>query len=126
MDSAYDWDLHLFRGFAECQHRGVSPSIFLAEKCLKLARTTYVVDCYQHLAGELGLLVNMGRQLLSFYVAFYIIYYLERVGFAWAYGIFAILSVILAVPVMLLIPYGERIRMKMGVPHPELVQNIAI
>jgi hypothetical protein len=65
----------------------------------------------------------MGRQLLSFYVAFYIIYYLERVGFAWAYGIFAILSVVLAVPVMLLIPYGERIRMKMGVPYPEAAQN---
>jgi hypothetical protein len=67
----------------------------------------------------------MGRQLLSFYVAFYIIYYLDRVGFAWTYGIFAILSVVLVVPVMLLIPYGERIRMKMGVPYPEVAQNLA-
>lgn len=69
------------------------------------------------MAGEVGTVVNLGRQLLSFYVAFYIIHYLDGVGYGWAYGIYAILSVVLAIPIMLLLIWGESIRAKMGMPY---------
>jgi hypothetical protein len=79
------------------------------------------------MAGEVGTVVNLGRQLLSFYVAFYIIHYLDKVGYGWAYGIFAVLSVVLAIPVMLLLIWGESIRAKMGIPYaPTITQRASV
>jgi hypothetical protein len=79
-------------------------------------RTVYPVDCYENRAAEVGTVVNMGRQLLSFYVTFYIHQYTDAVGYAWAYGIFAILSIIFFLPVVGLMVWGGKIRRKIGVP----------
>lgn len=50
----------------------------------------------------------------SFYVSFYLPHYTEKVGYGWAYGIFAILSVVLFLLVVLLMFKGGEIRSRLG------------
>ena len=82
-------------------------------------RVTYPVDCYENQAGEVSLLINLGRNLFSFNVSFYIRPFTLRVGYAWAYGIWAIVAVVLFLPVIGLMFWGKRWRQQMGTPRSE-------
>jgi hypothetical protein len=75
------------------------------------------------MAGEVGLVCNMGRQILSFYVTFYLTDYTTKVGYAWAYGIYAILSVVLFIPVLGLMIWGGKIRQRLGMPKPYAMEK---
>ncbi|RFU29413.1 hypothetical protein B7463_g6927, partial [Scytalidium lignicola] len=81
---------------------------------------TYPVDCYENRAGEVGVILNMGRQIFSFYVSFYLHKYTERVGYAWAYGIYAILSCVLFLPIIALMRWGGHWRKQLGSPGTDL------
>ncbi|KAJ9634830.1 hypothetical protein H2204_006063 [Knufia peltigerae] len=74
----------------------------------------YAVDCYEHAAGEVAIVLNFCRMTFSFYVSFYLPHYTEKVGYGWAYGIFAILSVVLFLLIVLLMFKGGEIRSRLG------------
>ncbi|KAJ5805815.1 uncharacterized protein N7503_003417 [Penicillium pulvis] len=92
---------------------GMGLSAF-AIQIISTVSVTYAIDCYDHAAGDVSLLYNFLRQLFSFYVPFYIHGYVTSVGYAWAFGIYAIISMCLSLPLVILNLYGTIIRNKLG------------
>ncbi|KAF9890540.1 hypothetical protein FE257_005945 [Aspergillus nanangensis] len=91
--------------------------MFITSFAIQIVSTvafTYSMDCYDYAADDVSLLYTFGRQIFSFYVAFYIHPYVTRVGYAWAFGIYAIISGCLAVPLIILSFHGTRIRIRLG------------
>jgi hypothetical protein len=106
--------------YTDCDHCRVrNPPPEAASNLLTQPRVTYPVDCYEDQAGEVSLLINLGRNLFSFNVSFYIRPFTEKVGYAWAYGIWAILAVVLFFPVIGLMVWGRRWRHELGTPRLE-------
>ncbi|KAH8804875.1 major facilitator superfamily domain-containing protein [Xylogone sp. PMI_703] len=77
---------------------------------------TYAVDCYENLAGEIGLISNVGRQLFSFNIYFYFDSFIERAGYGWVFGTFALLSFFLFGLMISLMIWGQVWRQKLGTP----------
>ncbi|KIX05595.1 uncharacterized protein Z518_06467 [Rhinocladiella mackenziei CBS 650.93] len=84
---------------------------------------TYAVDCYEHVAGEVALVLNFCRMEFAFYVSFYLPHYTKKVGYGWAFGIYAILSVMLFLPMILLMFKGGQIRKRLGTPQSDFVHH---
>lgn len=77
------------------------------------------------MAGEVALVLNFCRQIFSFYVSFYLPHYTEKVGYGWAFGIYAILAVVLFIPILVLMAKGGEIRKRLGKPRSDFVQHTA-
>jgi hypothetical protein len=105
--------------YTDCKHSCVRNSCEAAFHLLIHARVTYPVDCYENQAGEVSLLINLARNIFSFNVSFYIRPFTEKVGYAWAYGIWAIVAVVLFLPVIGLMIWGGRWRQRFGAPQWE-------
>jgi hypothetical protein len=79
--------------------------------------TTYSVDCYRPQSGYVATIFNCFRQTLSFTVPFYDMKFGARTGYAWEFGVYAIIIVVFFIPVILLGRYGTRLRERMGKPE---------
>ncbi|KIW28977.1 uncharacterized protein PV07_04828 [Cladophialophora immunda] len=77
---------------------------------------TYSVDCYTPLAAEIGLISNVGRQLCSFYVFFYLDAFIVRAGFGWVFGTYAIAITLLFGLILSLMKWGMLWRQKLALP----------
>ena len=78
---------------------------------------SYCIDCYKPQAGEVVLLLNFGRQIMSFTVGFWSLNYGEEVGFQFSGLTYALVSLLFFVPVALTIRYGEGWRNRLGQPQ---------
>ncbi|KAH8819360.1 major facilitator superfamily domain-containing protein [Xylogone sp. PMI_703] len=92
---------------------GPGLGIGIASFGLQIATTViyaYTADCYKPQSAEIGAVLNAGRNFMSFPVAFYAVPLGERIGFQWAWVLFALLNVLFFSPMILLMFKGEKWR----------------
>lgn len=77
----------------------------------------YVVDCYKPQAAQSVQLLNFTRQTMGFTVGFWSLPFGEKVGFQWSGLTYALVTFLFYIPVLVMMRYGERIRMKTGRPN---------
>jgi hypothetical protein len=79
---------------------------------------TYSIDSYRAESSETAQLFNFIRQEFGMTYAFYVVALCERIGYQWAFFMFAILGSGLGfVPIVVLMFRGERIRENLGTPR---------
>jgi hypothetical protein len=78
--------------------------------------TTYAVDCYKPQSGYVGAWFNFVRQGLSIAIPFFDFAFAAKAGYAWEFGVYGIVIVVFAIPVMGLGLYGKRIRERLAPP----------
>ncbi|KAL2272570.1 hypothetical protein FJTKL_06290 [Diaporthe vaccinii] len=71
---------------------------------------SYTTDCYKAQSAEISTLLNLFRHIFSPFLSFYVIPLGEKIGFQFAWLIFALLTVVFILPMGVLRLYGERIR----------------
>ncbi|OAP57700.1 hypothetical protein AYL99_08438 [Fonsecaea erecta] len=80
---------------------------------LQIATTVlyaYTTDCYKPQSAEISTLLNVFRQSFSCLISFYALPFGARVGIQYAWLTFALINVILLLPILLLRVYGPRWR----------------
>ncbi|OAA65309.1 Major facilitator superfamily domain, general substrate transporter [Niveomyces insectorum RCEF 264] len=96
---------------------GMATAVF-GQQIIATTCYTYAIDCYRAEGGEIALLINFIRQEIGMTFAFYVVKLCNRIGFQYAFLMFALVgSVLAALPIVVLMYRGERIREYMGVPH---------
>ncbi|KUJ22913.1 MFS general substrate transporter [Mollisia scopiformis] len=86
---------------------------------LQIASTTlyaYVSDCYKPQTPESGVLFNLSRGL-SFVVGYFALPFADRVGYFWAWFTFAAVLFSFFWPILALMRWGERWRIRLGEPR---------
>jgi len=79
---------------------------------------TYSIDSYQAESSEISMLFNFIRQVFGMTFAFYVVKMCEKIGYQWAFVLFAIFGSVLGfIPIVVLMWKGEAIREKMGKPR---------
>ena len=110
---------------AETHWAGPVMGIGIAAVGLQIISTNvyaYVTDCYKPQSSEISTLLNFGRQTFSFTLGFYMIPFAEETTFGTAWGVFAIIHVLVFLPVVALMWKGQQWRKRLGSPdfHKEL------
>ena len=83
----------------------------IASTCLY----AYVSDCYKPQTPETGVLFNLSRGT-SFVVGYFALPFAAEVGYFWAWFTFAAALVIFFLPIIALMVWGERWRVRLGAP----------
>jgi multidrug resistance protein len=79
---------------------------------------TYSIDSYRAESSETAQLFNLIRQTFGMTFAFYVVNLCNRIGYQWAFFMFAVLGSGLAfIPIVVLMFKGEQIRNKLGTPR---------
>ncbi|MCJ1302020.1 hypothetical protein MMC08_004821 [Hypocenomyce scalaris] len=79
---------------------------------------TYSVDCYRSESSETAQLFNFIRQEFGMTFAFYTILLCDRIGYQFAFLLFAIFGSVLGfLPIIFLMFKGEAVRKRLGVPR---------
>jgi len=76
----------------------------------------YVVDCYKGQAAQAVQLLNFTRQIMGFTVGFWSLPFGDKVGFQFSGLTYALVTILFYIPVVIMMRYGERIRMHIGQP----------
>ncbi|KAL1966126.1 hypothetical protein VTN77DRAFT_4874 [Rasamsonia byssochlamydoides] len=96
---------------------GMATAVF-GQQILATTCYTYAIDCYRPESGEIALLINFIRQEIGMTFAFYVVDLCQRIGFQFAFLMFAVFGSVLAfLPMVVLMFRGEQIRRYFGVPH---------
>ncbi|KAK4869658.1 hypothetical protein LT330_006040 [Penicillium expansum] len=85
----------------------------IANMGLQIATTTiyaYTTDCYRPQSAEVSTILNIFRQIFSCLISFYALPFAERIGIQFAWLTFAMVVVVLLVPVILLRSSGSKWR----------------
>lgn len=78
---------------------------------------TYSTDCYRAQSSETAQLFNLIRQEFGMTYAFYVVALCKRIGYQWAFFMFAVLGSVLGfLPIVILMFKGKEIRQRLGVP----------
>ncbi|KAJ7598968.1 MFS general substrate transporter [Mycena floridula] len=77
----------------------------------------YVVDCYKGQAAQAVQILNFTRQMMGFTVGFWSLRFGDEVGFQFSGLTYALVTILFYIPVMIIMRYGERIRMHFGQPN---------
>lgn len=78
---------------------------------------TYSIDAYRAQGSETSQLINFVRQEFGMTFAFYVVLLCHRIGYQWAFFMFACLGSGLGfLPIVVLMFWGEQIRERMGAP----------
>jgi multidrug resistance protein len=78
---------------------------------------TYAIDSYREQSSETSQLINFIRQEFGMTYAFYTVALCERIGYQWAFFMFAVLGSGLGfLPIVVLMFKGEEIRKRLGTP----------
>ncbi|RAO72324.1 uncharacterized protein BHQ10_008336 [Talaromyces amestolkiae] len=78
---------------------------------------TYSIDSYRAQGSETSQLINLIRQTFGMTYAFYVVLLCKKIGYQWAFFMFAMLGSVAAfLPIVVLMFKGEEIRQKLGVP----------
>ena len=75
----------------------------------------YVSDCYRPQTPESAILLNFSRGL-SFVVGFFWLPMVDQIGFAWTWTTLALILLILWLPILALMRWGEGWRKRLGEP----------
>ena len=78
--------------------------------------TTYAIDGYRSQSGAISTLFNCVRQTLAFTIPFYNMPFAARAGYAWTFGTYALITVIMSIPVIMFRWYGRQLRNSMRAP----------
>ena len=79
---------------------------------------TYAIDSYRAESSEIAQLINLIRQEFGMTYAFYVVSLCERIGYQWAFFMFAIFGSVLAfIPIAWLMFWGQKMRERLGVPR---------
>jgi len=96
---------------------GMAVAVF-GQQIIATTCYTYAIDCYRPESGEIAMLINFIRQEIGMTFAFYVVILCNRIGFQFAFLMFAIFGSVLAfAPIVVLMYRGERIRQYMGIPR---------
>lgn len=74
------------------------------------------MDCYKPQSGYVGAWFNCIRQSLSIAIPFFDFLFAAKAGYAWEFGVYAIIIFVFSIPVLGLELYGKRLRDRMGPP----------
>ncbi|KAF7378344.1 MFS general substrate transporter [Mycena sanguinolenta] len=116
----------LMFGFSIAHHElthsyiGVTVSMTLTCFAVQMINTSiiaYCVDCYKPQSADVIQLLNFTRQEMSFTVGFWSIQYGDKVGFQFSAITYACVSVFFFLPVLWIMIYGERLRVRLGEPE---------
>lgn len=78
---------------------------------------TYSIDSYRAQGSEISQLFNLIRQTFGMTYAFYVVLLCKKIGYQWAFFMFAMLGSVAAfLPIVVLMFKGEEIRHQLGVP----------
>ncbi|KAF9894252.1 hypothetical protein FE257_007754 [Aspergillus nanangensis] len=98
---------------------GAAFGMGIANLGLQIATTViyaYTTDCYKPQSAEISTILNVFRQIFSCLISFYALPFGERVGIQYAWLTFALIIVVLLLPVLMLRISGRRWR-----SHPSQV-----
>jgi len=79
-------------------------------------------QCYKPQSAEVAGVINFARQIFSFTVGFYAIPLGNKIGFDWAWVIFAFINLLFFIPMMGLMIWGERARK--SIPLPDFDKDV--
>jgi multidrug resistance protein len=78
---------------------------------------TYSIDSYRAQSSETAQVFNFIRQEFGMTFAFYVVALCKKIGYQWAFFMFAILGSLLGfIPIVVLMFKGEQIRKRLGAP----------
>lgn len=83
---------------------------------------SYAIDCYKPQSAEISSIMNVLRQCFSCLVSFYALPFGTDIGYQYAWLTLALINIVLYIPFLALLVYGDRIR-KMAWQIPPTFHN---
>lgn len=78
--------------------------------CVTPIAINYLVECFLHCSTEMNCILGIYRLGLGLAIPFFINAWVAKVGVGWVFGIQAILTVVMFVPIVILMLYGHTVR----------------